>query len=163
MQGRRATKKTSGFSLIELLIVIAIILVIAAIAVPNLLRSKMAANETSAVGSVRTIANAQALYATSYPDTGFTSLAVLGGAAPCTPSATSACIVDATTSAGSKSGYNLKSVNDGSGPPATGFSTNADPVKFGTTGARHFFGDQSFVMTYTKTDVAATASSTVLQ
>jgi type IV pilus assembly protein PilA len=156
-------RKQKGFSLIELLIVITIILIIAAIAVPNLLRSKMAANEASAVGSVRTISNGQALYATTYPDTGFTSLATLGGAAPCTPSATTACIIDATISGGTKSGYNLKSVNDGSGPPALGFSTNADPVKFNSSGTRHFFSDQTFVITYTKTDVAATASSTALQ
>ena len=72
--------KQKGFSLIELLIVVAIILIIAAIAIPNLLRSRMAANEASAVGSVRTLNTAQVTYSTTY-GVGFTTLAKLGGAA----------------------------------------------------------------------------------
>ncbi len=73
-------KKQKGFSLIELLIVVAIILIIAAIAIPNLLRSKMAANEASAVGSMRSVNTAMVTYAAAYPDTGYAAtLAALGG------------------------------------------------------------------------------------
>ncbi len=84
-------RKQKGFSLIELLIVVAIILIIAAIAIPNLLRARMAANESSAVASIRTINTGMVTYNSTYPTVGFAaSLTVLGGATPCTPSSTTA-------------------------------------------------------------------------
>ena len=76
MTQKKRTQK--GFSLIELLIVVAIILIIAAIAIPNLLRSRIAANEASAVGSVRTINTSEVTYASTYPQVGFALLASLG-------------------------------------------------------------------------------------
>src|ERR1700675_4471769 len=107
-------RKQRGFSLIELLIVVAIILIIAAIAIPNLLRAKMGANEASAVESIRAINTAEITYSSGYPTAGFAAtLANLGGATPCTPSSTAACLIDSGLAGGNKSGYNFTAVGAG--------------------------------------------------
>jgi prepilin-type N-terminal cleavage/methylation domain-containing protein len=130
--------KQKGFSLIELLIVVAIILIIAAIAIPNLLRARMAANEASAVASIRTVNTAQVTYNSTYPTVGFAaSLTVLGGVTPCTPSSTTACLVDSVLAAGVKSGYNFAAVGAG-GPPAAQYYATAIPVTLNQTGIRAF-------------------------
>src|SRR5258707_12905244 len=120
-------KKQKGFSLIELLIVVAIILIIAAIAIPNLLRSRMAANEASAVGSIRSINTAAVTYSTTYPAAGYPiTLAQLQPAAGA--SSTSADLIDSVLAAGTKSGYQFSMAQVGSGKPVTGYSVNGDPV-----------------------------------
>jgi prepilin-type N-terminal cleavage/methylation domain-containing protein len=134
-------RKQKGFSLIELLIVVAIILIIAAIAIPNLLRARIAANESSAVASVRTINTAMTTYNSTYPSQGFAAtLAVLGpDANPCTPSSTNACLVDSQLAAGVKSGYNFAATG---GAPQNGANTNyyatATPITVNQTGLRSF-------------------------
>jgi prepilin-type N-terminal cleavage/methylation domain-containing protein len=138
--------KQKGFSLIELLIVVAIILIIAAIAIPNLLRARMAANESSAVASIRTINTAMVTYNSSYPTTGYAAtLAALGGASPCVSGIANACLIDnnlATdgTPAGSgKSGYLFAATG---GAQVNGVNTNyyatAVAITKNQTGVRSF-------------------------
>jgi prepilin-type N-terminal cleavage/methylation domain-containing protein len=137
--------KHKGFSLIELLIVVAIILIIAAIAIPNLLRSKMAANEASAVGSLRTLNTACISYFSTY-GIGFpAALTNLAPAAAAT--STAADLIDGVLSTGGKSGYTFTYT----GGTAVGgviptYGVNADPNVRDQTGTRSFFTDQSGVI-----------------
>ena len=155
--------RQKGFSLIELLIVVAIILIIAAIAIPNLLRSRMAANEASAVGSIRTINTSAVTYSSTYPNDGFpATLASLGGPSPCTATSSNACLLDAVLAGGTKSGYVFALITDGN-TPSVGYSITGTPVTVGTTGQRMFFSDQSGVIRYDPSGAGATAASPALQ
>ena len=146
--------RDEGFSLIELLIVVAIILIIAAIAIPNLLRARMAANEASAVGTMRTITTAQVMYATVY-GTGFATLPALGGSATTCATAggataATACLIDASVAGGMKSGYNIAipipaAMGTAAAPNNTFFAT-AVPAAPGQTGTSTFCTDQSGVV-----------------
>ena len=152
-------RKQKGFSLIELLIVVAIILIIAAIAIPNLLRSRIAANEASAVGSVRTINTAEVTYASTYPNQGFAAaLSNLGGTTPCTPSTTTGCLIDQTLASGSKSGYTFTATATGTAP-LTIYGVNAAPITPGTSGQRYFYSDQSGVIRFNLTAAASSTDS----
>jgi prepilin-type N-terminal cleavage/methylation domain-containing protein len=155
-------RKQKGFSLIELLIVVAIILIIAAIAIPNLLRAKMAANESSAVGSIRTINTAEITYSSSYPSVGYAAtLANLGGASPCTPGQATGCLIDSVLAGGNKSGYNFTAVGAG-GPPATQYYATGVPVTLNQTGIRSFCSFEDAVIRVDPTG-AAMASEAACQ
>jgi type IV pilus assembly protein PilA len=143
-----------GFSLIELLIVVAIILIIAAIAIPNLLSSRMSANESAAVGALRTLNTAAITYSSSYGIGYPAGLANMGPAA--TASAAAADLIDSSLVTGTKAGYNFAFV--GAAPDASGtvdtYTLNADATVQGQTGNRHFYTDQSGVITYAYTAAA---------
>ncbi|HXY50191.1 MAG TPA: prepilin-type N-terminal cleavage/methylation domain-containing protein [Terriglobales bacterium] len=134
-----------GFSLIELLIVVAIILVIAAIAIPNMLHARIAANESSAAASLRAIASAEITYFNTYPAIGYSaSLPDLGGAAPCVQTPASACLLDpslATAIPGSpgKSGYVFQVTGIANGGAInSNYVTGGVPITPGSTGNRNF-------------------------
>jgi prepilin-type N-terminal cleavage/methylation domain-containing protein len=149
-------KKQKGFSLIELLIVVAIILIIAAIAIPNLLRSRMAANEASAVGSLRTINTSAVTYSSTYPSNGYpATLAALGTSGAATSA--SADLLDSVLASGTKSGYTFVFTAGAGGLPSTGYNVTAIPVNIGTSGQRGFYTDQSGVI---RNNAAGTAAST---
>jgi type IV pilus assembly protein PilA len=139
-------RSTKGFSLIELLIVVAIILIIAAIAIPNLLQARLAANESSAVGSLHAIQSAEITYFNSYPTIGYAaSIGQLGGVTPCTPSSTTGCIIDsflatATPGGVGKSGYYYLAtgVVTGGATYNTAFVEGAAPIVAHSTGNRDF-------------------------
>jgi type IV pilus assembly protein PilA len=157
------TKKQAGFSLIELLIVVAIILVIAAIAIPNFLAARMAANESSAVQETRSISTAQVAYQTQYGIGYAVTLANLGGTGT-TSSSTNALLIDPALASGAKAGYLFVYVpvtQDANGNYIT-YTLNANPKVLGATGRRFFFADQTATIRYNYT-AASTASDPPIQ
>jgi type IV pilus assembly protein PilA len=144
-------KNQKGFSLIELLIVVAVILVIAAMAVPNLLRSKIAANEASAVYSIRAINTAQVTYHSTY---GFGYTALINLSTPAggcvAASSLSACLIDSNLGGGTKSGYSFTSIASGGAgtttSPNTAFNSTAVPVALGQSGQSSYCSDGSGVI-----------------
>jgi type IV pilus assembly protein PilA len=153
-------RKQKGFSLIELLIVVAIILIIAAIAIPNLLRARIAANESSAVASVRTLNTAQISYNSAYPTVGFgASLTVLSGTACAPPTSAGACLIDTQLSSGTKSGYSF-SMSGVSGSPASTYMAIATPLAPNQTGVRYFCSFADAVVRYSAASIT-TCDTTV--
>lgn len=154
-------KKENGFSLIELLIVVAIILIIVAIAIPNLLKSRQAANQASAVASLRSISSAEVTYASTY-NTGYSlTLSALDGSGPAGPTAAGLIdsILGGTGDASEKSSYNFYYVpcpatpgpNDGTMAPGTcttvsTYQTSGNPVTGLAGGGTFYFSDASGVI-----------------
>ncbi len=166
------TQKIDGFSLIELLIVVAIILIIAAIAIPNLLRARMAANESSAVSSLRTINTGEITYQSTYPTVGFApGLTNLGGGlgAPCVPSSATACLIDSVLSNNGdpansgKSGYFFTT---GAGTVSAGinigYTVQAVPKILNETGVRAFCAEQDALVRVDPAGVCSNSEAGIL-
>jgi type IV pilus assembly protein PilA len=153
-------RKQKGFSLIELLIVVAIILIIAAIAIPNLLRARIAANESSAVASIRTLNTAQISYNSAYPTVGFAAgLANLAGTSCAPPSSAGACLIDTQLASGTKSGYSFTMVGSG-GTPASSYTAIGSPLTPNQTGVRYFCSFADAVVRYSAASIS-TCDTTV--
>jgi type IV pilus assembly protein PilA len=171
----------TGLVLGYLGLVIIPIMIVAAIAIPNLLRARTAANEASAVGSLRSINTAAMIYATKFENGFPSSLEVLGAGAAGDSNCNRAAILDLVLTSGRKSGYIFTytpQFPDGSAAPvispkaaakgctaggASGYTVTADPQRRGRTGLRSFFTDQTGVIRHSRYGEPATADSPPLQ
>ena len=143
---KRARK---GFTLVEIMIVVAIIVLLAAIAIPSLLRSRLNANEAASLSALRTVSSSAQSFRAANPAFP-TNLNSLSSATPA--------YIDAVLGAGSKQGYTF-----GLTGTTNTFTATARPATFQTTGVRGFFVDESGVIRYTTLDAAPTSSSPTLE
>ena len=139
--------RDAGFSLIELLVVVAVILIIAAVAIPNYIQSKLRANEAAAVHSLRDISTAELSYSSTYGINYTTTLIQLSGSGV-NPDVSNAGLIDEVLASGVKQGYLITYTpitTDSLGHTLT-YTVTADPLNAGTTGQRHFYSDQTCVI-----------------
>ncbi len=158
----RRTRRAAGFSLIELMIVVAVILIIAALAIPNLLRARMSANESAAVSALRTLATQEANYDSAWGPGFSASLAVMGPPPTGTSaSAAHADLVDQVLASGLRGGYQFlyTPLIPSGGNAATGYTVNANPISPGITGDWFFYLDQSNVIRQNQGSPASFSSS----
>jgi type IV pilus assembly protein PilA len=153
----RHGESVAGFSLMELLIVVAIILIIAAIAIPSLIRARISANEAAAVENCRTITTAEAIYYTTYGIGFSASLANLKTPTSGSPTSNAADLIDSVLASGTKSGYTVTYASNTPDPSGyfQNYNLNADPVISNVTGIRHFFTNEPAVIRWNLTAVAS--------
>ena len=156
-------RNNKGFSLIELLIVVAVILIISAIAVPSFIRSRMRASEASAISSVRLIDTAAVTYSTTYPDAGYPALLPsLGGPSGCAGTSAQACMIDDTLAQGTKAGYTFAWTGDGA-TPSVAFTLTATAQMMGSTGQSMYCTDQTSLIHIEISGAGCTNASPPLQ
>jgi type IV pilus assembly protein PilA len=153
----RLDQKRSGFSLIELLIVIAIILIIVTIAVPNLNNARIHASETAAIGAIRAIHEAQVQYFSTYKRFAAT-LAELGPPTSGASSSAAADLIQEDLASGTKGGYKFVVM-----ATPSGYTISANPVAFGSSGRRTFYSDTNMTLRQNSGPDPAGPSSPILQ
>ena len=158
-----------GFSLIELLIVVAIILIIAAIAIPNLLRSRIASNEASAVATIRTLNTAEATFMSTYNSGYSDTLTRLGSPSSGSANINNADLVDpvlsgatgGTSTSFTKNGYVFTYAPSGTFGFITTYTVTSVPQVRGSTGQRSFYSDQSVLVRSNSTATATVSDSPI--